>query len=140
MKKFSSNVDVRRLLAEDGNPIAQISLGFDYANGNGVPQDYAEAVKWYRMAADQGYAEAQLNMGVMYYNGQGVPQNYSEAYVWLSLAAAGGQENAIKNRDMAAEKLSPAELAAARFRAYMLSGEAPSVAAVEQVLSKLRAD
>ena len=26
--------------------------------GKGVPQDYAEAVKWYRLAADQGNAEA----------------------------------------------------------------------------------
>ena len=29
-----------------------------YANGDGVPQDYAEAVKWYRKAADQGQAAA----------------------------------------------------------------------------------
>jgi TPR repeat protein len=28
-----------------------------YANGEGVPQDYAEAVKWYRKAAEQGNAE-----------------------------------------------------------------------------------
>ena len=26
-----------------------------YDNGEGVPQDYAEAVKWYRLAAEQGY-------------------------------------------------------------------------------------
>ena len=25
-------------------------------NGQGVPQDYKEAVKWYRLAAEQGYA------------------------------------------------------------------------------------
>jgi uncharacterized protein len=27
-----------------------------YKNGNGVIQDYAEAVKWYRLAAEQGNA------------------------------------------------------------------------------------
>ena len=37
-----------------------------YEEGNGVPQDYAKAVKWYRLAADQGYADAQYNLGVMY--------------------------------------------------------------------------
>ncbi len=37
-----------------------------YDNGQGVPQDYAEAVKWYRLAAEQGYAYAQYNLGVMY--------------------------------------------------------------------------
>ena len=30
----------------------------DYENGNGVPQDYAEAVKWYKLAAAHGIADA----------------------------------------------------------------------------------
>ena len=50
-----------------------------YANGKGVPQDYAEAVKWYRRAAEQGDAYAQNNLGLMYANGKGVPQDYAEA-------------------------------------------------------------
>ncbi len=33
-------------------------------NGEGVPQDYAEAAKWYRLAAEQGYATAQTILGV----------------------------------------------------------------------------
>src|SRR4029077_12512676 len=56
--------------------------------GQGVPQDYAEAAKWYRKAADQGFAEAQSNLGAMYAKGQGVPQDYVEAYKWFDLAAA----------------------------------------------------
>ena len=28
-----------------------------YAKGQGVPQDYAEALKWYRLAAAQGDAD-----------------------------------------------------------------------------------
>ena len=31
--------------------------------GEGVPQDYAEAVKWYRLAAEQGYAEHNTILG-----------------------------------------------------------------------------
>ena len=42
-----------------------------YATGQGVSQDYAEALKWYRKATEQGLAEAQLNLGLMYYNGWG---------------------------------------------------------------------
>jgi hypothetical protein len=30
-----------------------------YYNGEGVPQDYKEAVKWQRKAAEQGYANDQ---------------------------------------------------------------------------------
>jgi TPR repeat protein len=32
--------------------------------GQGVPQDYAVAVSWYRKAAEQGDADAQVNLGV----------------------------------------------------------------------------
>ncbi len=35
-----------RPLAEQGDAQAQHNLGFMYANGQGVPQDNAEAVKW----------------------------------------------------------------------------------------------
>ena len=35
-----------------------------------MPQDYAEAVRWYRKAADQGDADAQSNLGGMYANGR----------------------------------------------------------------------
>jgi uncharacterized protein len=38
--------------------------------GQGVPQDDAQAVAWYRKAAEQGYAAAQVNLGVMYANGK----------------------------------------------------------------------
>jgi TPR repeat protein len=40
--------------------------GTMYANGWGVPRDYAEALRWYRKAADQGDANAQGNLGTMY--------------------------------------------------------------------------
>jgi hypothetical protein len=44
-----------------------------YANGQGVPQDYAQAIEWCRKAAEQDGAGAQLNLGWMYATGQGVP-------------------------------------------------------------------
>ena len=47
-----------------------------YDRGERVPQDYAEAIKWYRKAAEQGYASAQYNLGIMYDDGEGVPQDY----------------------------------------------------------------
>ena len=68
-----------------------------YDNGQGVPQNYAEALKWYRLAADQGDASAQNNLGVMYAKGQGVPQNYAEALKWYRLAADQGNASAQSN-------------------------------------------
>ena len=51
------------------------ALGRLYANGEGVPKDYAEAVKWYRKSAEQNNPSAQLYLGVMYANGEGVPED-----------------------------------------------------------------
>ncbi len=51
------------MAADQGDADAQLNLGFMYDHGEGVPQNYAEAVRWYRMAADQGNAIAQHNLG-----------------------------------------------------------------------------
>jgi TPR repeat protein len=56
-----------------------------YEFGQGVSQDYAEAVKWYRLAAEQGIAFAQYNLGGMYRKGRGVPQDNAEAVKWWRL-------------------------------------------------------
>jgi TPR repeat protein len=64
-----------------------------YEDAEGVPRDYAEAVKWYRLSADQGLADAQYKLGVMYVNGRGVPKDYSEAARLYHLAADQGNGN-----------------------------------------------
>lgn len=51
------------------------ALGMMYYNGQGVPQDYKEAVSWYTKAAEQGHAKAQFSLGAMYTDGRGVPQD-----------------------------------------------------------------
>ena len=48
--------------SEQGDATAQFNLGMLYENGEGLAQDYAEAVRWYRKAADQGVIEAQYNL------------------------------------------------------------------------------
>ena len=83
-----------RARAEQGDASAQVNLGVMYADGEGVPQDYSEAVRWYRLAAEQGDADAQFNLGIMYANGEGVPQDYSEAMRWFQLAAEQGDASA----------------------------------------------
>jgi len=83
--------------AEAGDVEAQYNLGLMYARGDGVPQDYNEAVKWYTKAAEQGDAAAQLNLGVMYHEGHGVSQDYKEAFKWCSRAAKQGNHLAQYN-------------------------------------------
>jgi hypothetical protein len=62
-----------------------------YANGNGVPKDTTEAVKWYRKAAEQGLASVQNGLGYMYENGNGVPKDTTEAVKWYRKAAEQGE-------------------------------------------------
>ena len=83
--------------AEQGYAGAQHGLGVAYANGLGVPQDYAEAVNWYHLAAEQAFALAQLNLGLMYAKGEGVPQDYVEAVAWYRRAAEQGYAEAQYN-------------------------------------------
>ena len=107
-----------RKAAEHGVAKAQHFVGVMYDIGEGVPQDYAKAMKWYRKAAEQGYAEAQTNLGRMYYKGLGVPPDYLQAHMWFNLAAFSfppGEklDMALKNRDIVAKRMTPAQISEA---------------------------
>ena len=73
-----------KILANQGDAPAQFNLGLKYANGKDVPQNFAEAVKWYRKAAEQGHAQAQYALGHKYYDGDGVTQDYVVAHMWTN--------------------------------------------------------
>jgi TPR repeat protein len=62
--------------------VAQHNLASMYAKGDGVQQDFKQALAWYRKAAEQGLADAQGNLGCMYYKGQGVQQDSKQAAAW----------------------------------------------------------
>ena len=89
--------DALRARAEAGVAEDQYLLGVMYRNGRGVPENDAEAVRWYRLAADQGYASAQVHLGFMYRNGDGVPEDDAEAVRWYRLAADQGYARAQGN-------------------------------------------
>jgi hypothetical protein len=101
------------LLAEEaklGNPVAAYNLGKIYeSGGDGVPQDYAQAVAWYKLAADVGTLPtqfdgralgpnaadlifaaqlyAQFNLGRLYESGLGVEKDVAAAVQWYHRAA-----------------------------------------------------
>ena len=67
------------------------------AYGIHVPQDYDEAMKWYRKSAEQGHAEAQYAMGMSYNFGIAVPADTDEARKWYGLAADQGHKKAAED-------------------------------------------
>jgi TPR repeat protein len=112
-------VDSLKNRAAQGEAKAQTILGLMYYEGRGVPQDYAEALKWFRLAAAQGDALAQHNLGLMYAKGYGVPQNHIEAHTWFTLAAASytskpNRDRAVAARDTEAARMTPAQIAEAQ--------------------------
>ena len=62
-----------------------------------MPQDYAEAVVWFRKAAEQGDGAGENNLGSMYERGQGVPKDYAQAASWYRKAADQGDALAQNN-------------------------------------------
>lgn len=86
----SLSLEELKQLAENGDVKAQIRLGNIYYNGNGVKQNYSEAMRWYRKLAEKGNVIAQYNLGAMYYNGYGIKRDKSEAKKWLSKSAEKG--------------------------------------------------
>ncbi len=92
MSAYNRGVDYReslivcRPLAEQGVSHAQNVLGEIYMYGEGIPQDFDEAAKWFRLAAEQHHRRARFMLGVLYWSGDGVPQDYDKAVNWFRLA------------------------------------------------------
>jgi len=76
--------------AEKGDPEAELALGIMYDSGQGVPQNFGEALNWYRSAAAHGNPTAQNNLGIMYLKGRGVPRNPLEGAKWVRMSANQG--------------------------------------------------
>ena len=58
-KEYDKAVPMFQRLAQGGDADAQNALGVCYEKGQGVSQDYTQAVYWYRKSAEQGIALAQ---------------------------------------------------------------------------------
>ena len=65
-----------------------------YENGKGVPQNLAEAVKWYRRAARQGHSKALFNLGVCFVNGSGCAKAVGDGVTVFRRAAVLGHSGA----------------------------------------------
>ena len=55
-----------------------------------IPEDYQEAVLWYKNAAEQGSLFAQAKLAMMYEQGREVAKNYQKALFWYQKAADQG--------------------------------------------------
>lgn len=106
-----------RSAAEAGYPPAQYQLARMYQAGIGVPQDYAEAAKWYRSAAESdsvvSFFHSEIARGPLgkLYAEMG---DYVSAHMWFNLAAMVNDPWAREERDDTAKRMTPAQIAEAQ--------------------------
>ena len=86
-----------RKKATNGDSKAMLNLGLLYDRGEGVPQSFSDALKWYRLAAEKGEARAMHNIGFMYQKGMGTTKSDTEALSWYQLSAEAGDPWAMTN-------------------------------------------
>lgn len=86
-----------RHAAAKGDAAAQFEVASRFAEGKGIPQDFAQAATWYQRAATQGYANAQFRLGALYERGLGVSADLARARVWYTRAAEQGNVRAMHN-------------------------------------------
>ena len=83
---YAGAIAIWQPLAEQGDVNTQLLIGSIYDLGQGVPQDDAEAVKWYERAAMQGSAKGQYQAGAVYARSPQV-KDPVQGYKWLTIAA-----------------------------------------------------
>jgi len=113
----AENLPSLRRLADQGDPTAQFAIGARYATGEEVPQDYAQAVRWFTKAAEQGQVAAQATLGAYYWAGRGVPADPAKAYFWSFLAEAGGDDASRSRVALLASRLTRGQVLAAQKQA-----------------------
>ncbi len=99
-----------RQLADQGDPSVEYALGARYAFGDGVGQNYSEAVRWFFRAAEQGHVISQATLGAYYMAGRGVSVDLSKAYFWAYVARAGGDAGSKLRVEMLSSQIPSSEI------------------------------
>lgn len=103
--------------AQNGNVIAQTTLGLAYKNGikkstavNAARDEasYALSLKWLHKAAAQDFPIAQVELGKMFYAGVGVEKNTRQGAFWLKEAARSDYPRALLELSLLSGEKSPA--------------------------------
>ena len=107
-----------RTAAEQGDAQAQFALGTMYRDGQGVVQDYTQALLWWRKAAELGVIDAQLALGNIHAGGTGVARDHVQAYMWFHIVTQQSEDAWLRgiagsNRDALAARMTSAEVSKA---------------------------
>ena len=74
---------------------AAYQLGKLYLNGEDIPKDTREAIRWLEQASDQGNQYAQYALAVVYLSDGEIPKDVARALPLLAQSAGAGNEHAL---------------------------------------------
>lgn len=75
--------------------LGQYNLALKLDAGEGVGENDAEALRWFRKAAAQGEPDAQYRVALLYAAGEGTELDLAEAHAWLVLAVEQDHKDAV---------------------------------------------
>ena len=93
-KDYETAFEIWHKLAEEGDAIAQNSLGVLFQKGQGVEKNYSESYKWFKKSSEDGYTPAQVSLGYVYDQGMGLNRNKIKAFMWWKIASLHGDNDA----------------------------------------------
>lgn len=91
--KLTKSLELWSEAAEHKNEQALFEVAERHFYGQGVSEDKAGSIEYYKEAAERGHVKAQLQLGRFYKEGVVVDRNVQLASHWLNLAA--GQNNKV---------------------------------------------
>ena len=108
--------------------LAQNNIGTLYYHGHGVPQDFAEALKWFQLAAEQGDKHALNNLNIMQQDPGLIPTPPPGAHVTVILLTSAAAAAKYNNKKGVVVALPEGEPAVKVGRAaVLLEGEAKPI-------------
>ena len=90
----NNNKNQDEILAEKGDPQAQLRVGVSYLENSENLQDLRRALSYLRKSAIQNNALAQYTLGVVHERGKGVDQDVVTSLKWFFIAAEAGHKQA----------------------------------------------
>lgn len=119
-----------------GHAGAQLQLGLLCAAGQGVPEDFVQAMAWFQKAHAQKQPHAACRIASLHRDGKGVAQSLEEAARWYRIEADGDCAVAQANLGRILESQHQYEEAIKYLRRAAENGEVATQAHLAEVLSE----
>jgi TPR repeat protein len=137
---YKTAYDLALPRAQNGDPAAQTLLAEILSRGLGVPQNPAEAAKWYALAAEQGVPESQFQYALLLLDGRYVKKDEKGAYALMQAAAEAGNPLAQFNFAQLLVQQDPGDVGISKAVPYYQRAAATGLADAQYAMAQIYAN